>query len=597
MDKKKTELRDFPYPENWEPEDDIGTEWDSLFAAMQESDIPKPVSSRKFDAVRLEARFALEQEGVLVDQEWESVSKLIHAAENPEPPTKAHLKAIHLETRRQLIREGVLEETPAKEKAEGEDLSFGQWVQLLLSGGRTGGQIVRLGLAASVAFIVGIQMSQTDSPSSISREDSTSVTQVPSSIQAEKAEPESGERVAAADVSEPIVTASLSSPKTERLKTAEVPAEPNATGGGVEAPDNAFASAEATASEARSTQGRFVTEIPRALQDTSNTSSNWDITAPVQNTWRMSEESNVSSVPVAAAYGPRREPQGSLSLQAMNQLQNLKLKMMLQGDGRLLEDVTRIEGMLSEIIQKNEWTAEGKGGLIERYQSAERARLSRRWDVAIPAYQQISQDSGLSWLAVMAEFQIAEIAFEEIYDYELSLESYLKCLKEYPGQDLSKDTEDYIRARVDILKEGIEDQWQSLRHFQIAQSGSMSDSETVLRLMRVVESSPSLILVKKSAEQLKDIMIADSLKRELNHLEVIDVLRTSISRLKDDNTKALIQLYLAEIVERRGQNFVQAYSEYRRVIAMDPNPEIRAVAVKRLEAVGSKWMAALDQSN
>lgn len=87
------------------------------------------------------------------DEQWEAICELMVAADDPRTPPKAAFEAVRLEARRQLLDEGALKPGASAMR----ELGFLEWCRQMLMGGGIPAQAIRFALIGGVAFSLGIQ--------------------------------------------------------------------------------------------------------------------------------------------------------------------------------------------------------------------------------------------------------------------------------------------------------------------------------------------------------------------------------------------------------------------------------------------------------
>lgn len=88
------------------------------------------------------------------DPLYQAITRLAREADQPQMPPPALFEAVRMETRNLLLDEGLLKPAGASQ----EEAGFGAWLHTVLFGGRLGGQMVRLGTVAIVGFLAGVQL-------------------------------------------------------------------------------------------------------------------------------------------------------------------------------------------------------------------------------------------------------------------------------------------------------------------------------------------------------------------------------------------------------------------------------------------------------
>lgn len=466
------------------------------------------------------------------DPTWQRLGSLLKEADSPEPLNDALREALHLETRKQLLREKLIrrEGSPARGGAEP---GFMEWCRLVLSGGGAGAQTLRLGAAFGVALLVGMNLSPSDAP------------------------PAGGaEQNAATEYATPVTETPAPSP-VRQLAELTGPAPQSAP----QSPPQPNGFMEKSEPE----MGQQVVA--------------WEETAP-PGSWIFHDSYRPAQVQVsaaAAASADRAEGFGSrdsdsqLLLGVVDRLQVLKLNSIVSRDEHSLNEIRRIERILGELTEQAEWEPSSKTRALEFFQKGERALSAQRYNEAVRAFEDSRVLSrGPSSLAFLSDFQIGRIAYENLQNYELARESFLRCLQSYPRGMVTGERRAYLEARVQLLSETAADGWESLRAWQAADRAD-SASAAVSHLLDVLRKSSSPGLLSDAANLVAEYVIRDSGAGELNAREITDVIGAGIERLGDGPQSARMGFALGEIYARRFQDYPRALEVYR--AAMDRQPD------------------------
>jgi len=457
VDKIHTEPGDLAMPEGWEPE----TDNDPMFAAL---------------------------------------IQLARESDRPSTPPPALMEAVRMETRRQLKEEGLLKSSPAAA-----EVGFRAWVWTILFGGKAGGQMIRLAAVGCVAFVIGNQSV-------------TPTTQVAPTARATSA----GQ--VASNTEQPTGT----------------PRDVAYNGG----------------------------SISKSMTDLTSRS----VPSPADG-WTVPSRTDPRMVTVGASqsgeWGASRTDPAAV---AYDQLQMLKFSSLVQGDGRIMSfDIQPIEQAVSQLVLQSGVAHDPRAGALQAYSRAEESLEARRYSEAIQEFSRVAESMPGSSIAFLSRYQVARIADEVLRDYPLAIESYSRCLTDFPTLSVSRSERLRIDDRLQVLQAGQNDNWQSLREWEAAREAK-STGEAVAKLLGVVANSPSPQLASDAADRLKEIVSADNgALRSVDHELVLAGLRQRLASSEPGPATARMQYSLAEIVARRASVPGQALAEYQRALELDPD--------------------------
>jgi tetratricopeptide (TPR) repeat protein len=458
------------------------------------------------------------------DPRWATIARLMAMGDKPPRPLPARFEAMRLELQRELTQEGLLA-PPAGSPRHSADPGFLDWLRLILTGGRTGGHVLRLGLASTAAFFLGATLM---APDATTNGDTRLVIRT----------------IEGGEVVSPVTMA-------------------NATYG-PEAPP------------ARSNV------VHRSM--TSRPADDWAAGAPVGDPWNFpGATGRTLAVPVsiAPAQGPSADGRNALVSEALEQLQFIKLSAMVDSPSRTQPELIRLEQVLSQLREQVEWNDHPKAMALDRFRAAEQALAARRYHQAQQFYDEAARLAPASPLAFLADFQTGRIAYERTQDFALALEAFTKCLKNYPEFLLTAERRTYLEERVALLQESQADQWEGLGHW-LAADRARTPQEAVFHLQKVVQQTASGRLLTAAALALRDQALRDSLRQQLNHVDMIEVLRTRAARLEPGPVAATVQFAIAEILACRPGNAAEAAAAYNAALQLGPPADIARVARQRL---------------
>lgn len=470
------------------------------------------------------------------DPVWKTINRLMRESDAPaRMPNPAMMEAVRMESRRALLAEGLLKPNePARRQASESD--FLGWLRTMLFGGGAGGQLVRLGVVGGFAFFAGSGLMVGPNSSSLA-ESRTSTTPI-------------------ADVAPEA--------KPEIASIADTSAAPRTTGGAAPL-------------------GPMSTVVERGM---GGGNAAWESTAAGQQAWMFPQRSNgaVSAVPVAAAGASVPRGQQELAGTALDGLQRLKFYSLMDQNDRYLAEIRRIEQTLSRMVDQPVGEAAPNVAALERYNRGEQALAARRYTDAQQLFAEAAGSAPGTILALLSDYQIAQIAFEHTQDYEQAVQAYRRCIDMYPPQMLTDQARGLIQDRLNVLMQGQADQWASLQQLHIAER-SQDPAEATRILLGVVSTTPSMRLAQVAAEHLKNFAIRDVTSHELDHTAIVTALENRVASSRPSPETASIQFAIAEIVARRGQDLARAMNEYRKAGQLGADPRLNVLINQRTTAI------------
>lgn len=484
-------------------------------------------------------------EADLADQDpaFAGITDLLKQADDPHMPAPAAMEGMRHDLRNQLLREGLLnhpEPDAAAATATGRprDMGFGEWLRVLLTGGGIPAQALRFGLVAG--GFVFFMPSNTPEPT---------------------AAPEAG----------PAALASAPAPKT---------AESTASA----AQELAAADEEEGASSALPVMLPPETEM--AIAKSIHNSPQWQFPGGQASGRSM-------AVPVSARSG--NTPPGAmtaetaqahfLAAQALDQLQLLKFSSLLNKDDRGMEQLRRLEKTLTDLMGRMEGQSLPETAALKHYQRAELFLKAGRVDEGVNELNAVIDAQPGSSLAFLAQFQVGRLALEHLKDYPLALQSFRACLNQYPTLEITAAGRQALHDQVQLLEEMEAERWMSLRIWQsVDQARTPRDAANAL--MMVLRESTSAELAADAGLRLKELIVADRLRNELDPAAALTALRQRLSQSAPTPEAARLQFALGEILARRLEKSDAAAAEYQKALELNPDPATRQAAEMRLATLG-----------
>jgi tetratricopeptide (TPR) repeat protein len=264
----------------------------------------------------------------------------------------------------------------------------------------------------------------------------------------------------------------------------------------------------------------------------------------------------------------------------LEDLANIRMNLYLSGEERYIPEFQKIEGLFYEIIQTD--TAEDQDYIETHklYQTAERYLLDRQYFDALKCYYLVAHRRPNSLLAFLSRFQIANINFEVLHDYEGALLNYEKCLEHYPAHFISDEKKDMILSRMELLTKNAQDNWRPLRFYYRARTSKPEVAK--LLYQEILESYPSSTLVKSSIEALTGFAIGEQYEGAVTPEEILTLLQNYCDRWPETPSRAYVQLGIADILNYRLHNYQQALLEYLHVANTASDPKATQIAKERI---------------
>lgn len=465
------------------------------------------------------------------DTRWDAMVELLKQADEPVVPTPSSFEVMKFETRRQLLEEGLLNLQESRASERRGEMTFREWVRLLLSGGGLPAQSLRLAFVGGGAFLLGVQYLGTQPVGPVA-----ATTTAPAAIVASATKPAAAELPAELVDDTQLADASTVTPRRA---------------GGL--PPEGFA-------------------IERGGWGRSSMAS------PL-NTMGLLQQSGGNG---ALAVSSQAVPDRALASQAIDQLQVLKVDPLIAQDDRKMSDVRKLERTLTQLMQGMEPGEVPEIQAVNLYRRAEQYLSAGRYHEAQDTLQHVAAMDPGSSLAYLAQFQTGWIAFEKTHDYRLAQETFRRCLENYPEQ--SDRHRAYLEDRTQLIAEGEAEQWKSLTAWQKAEE-SATNEEAAKQLMQVMSDTTSPLLAAKSALGLSKLLVADGMRRDLDHEPIMAAMRTRLQAMTPSPEAAAMQFALADIVARRLQNPTEAIREYEHAAALQPDAQTARAIESRLSSL------------
>ncbi|MBI5155085.1 hypothetical protein HZA57_07595 [Candidatus Poribacteria bacterium] len=399
--------------------------------------------------------------------------------------------------------------------------SFPGWLRQVFLGGGAGAQALRLACAGAVAFAVGVQFHQT------------------------------GAR-----------------PVESRMQVAEAARPAGATSGGPFPATPAPAAGGVLSRSGIDGEGRL---IPAEV---ASAEFGWRATLPPESSWTYQGAAATRPVSTAAVSGTAERQQ------VMDLLQQIKFRSLVEQDDDAMGQIRRLEGAIAPLLEAEGQAASGEAAAMESFRRAEDLALRNRYADALLAFHEARTLVPGTFLAFLAQYQIARIDFEHLHDFDSALEAYRVTLEEYPAHFLTDEYKTQIVERIDKLMRNSMNDWEALRLWQEAQGQTgLKRAELLERLVSEVPESP---LAADAAAALTDLKLNEPACAELRTEDLLALFDGYLAYRPALAGAAKVQFAKAELLFKGEMDFKQSANEYSRVLTLPGGEAFKAQVNARL---------------
>jgi len=469
------------------------------------------------------------------DPSWEALVDLMRESDKPSHPTEARYA--------QMLRSIKAEAFPAAVVRPVADETFGGWMRTVFFGGGPAAQVLRMAAVGALVWVAASDFAGGDRPNVPARE-----TTVASAA--------GGTRIAVANGDAGFADAAPRSGDGVVVPASVAVAPPDLSAAWFEASSPAFA----------------------------------DSVYPVSNSQVGFGLAGSRSSAAMASRGDEAPLQD-----LVNQIQQLKFQSYVEQDREVLDRVQRIESSVARLMERDESLSPDSVAAIETFQRAEQLLAGRRYADALVAFREVRRLSPGTFLAFLAQYQIAGISFVNTRDYEGALEAYNKALKEYPAHFMSNEHNTHIRQRIEMLTQNRANAWRAVDLWQDARMASPETRVTLLR--EILFSYPESPLSADAAQSLLEATESGGAKPgSIQPTELISLCETAVDSAQDTNHAATLQFVKAETIFRRLFDLERADAEFRKALTMPGADAIADKAQLRLNQIAQRGRPSDDRS-
>lgn len=527
------------------------------------------------------------------DPGWVALQEALRDAEAAHRPAHpADVESMRAALKSQLRSEGLL-----KSPADAPKPSPWRWVRALLLEGGMPAQVLRLGMVAAIALVVARDPSgpavtmkdaaptvALDAPKSLVSNE-TEAAPAESNAMAERLELDDSAAIAQAPADRAVTTGSVAPSAKIASAPGEIRTEVMATPGEEAIADHMFSN--------RYQRSTVNMESARKLESYAADSS---IDLDGANS-PASAPPPAAGMALASSVDTRKRDAGTVTQadllgDALERLQAIRLHATLKDDAPTLAEVRVIEPILSTLMRESEARSEaGKGSgsveALDEFRRGEEAVAAQRYTDALAHFREAQALGPRTFTGFLAEYMTAEVQYDYLEDYDGALAGYQRCLQGYPPEFVSEEHRRKILERVELMTRASAGGWDDLRLWTAShRTDTPSDEADVLALLLRGEASSTLAAV--AAERYAALVLEDAGRNDIDLVEAMSVLEYSVSRRPPGADTARIQFALAELAFKRAMDLPRATAEYRKALALEPSPELRALIGERAQQLAAE---------
>jgi len=299
-------------------------------------------------------------------------------------------------------------------------------------------------------------------------------------------------------------------------------------------------------------------------------------------------ESLVYTVPLPPTRQREESPETLVAnkerqTEVMDSIQRLKMNLYLSGESRFIPEIHKIETFIADTAKATDRTDSTYFTNLKIFQEAEQCLVDKQYTCAVQNYSTVANHDPGSLMSFLAQFQTANVNYEQIRDYPSALAHYQKCLEQYPGHYISDEKREIILSRIDILTKNSMDNWRPLQLYHKAAESSTNAAIPLLK--EIITKYPTSTLVKDAIETLAHRVLSDEEVEAATTEDLIGFFQQCRERFQAKDIRQLLQYQTAEIFQLRLMNCQQALLEFSRVMEIDPQSELATKARTKIRAL------------
>jgi len=271
--------------------------------------------------------------------------------------------------------------------------------------------------------------------------------------------------------------------------------------------------------------------------------------------------------------------------EVIESIQRLKLNLYISGENRFIPDLHKVERFVADIADATQESDSAYISNLMTFQEAEQCLVDKKYLCAIQNYTAVSDEAPGSLMSFLAEFQTANVNYEQIGDFKSALKHYQKCLENYPSHYISEEKKEIILKRIDLLTKNSADDWRPLRLFLKAKGSDVNSDQAVSLLKQLITEYPNCSLVRDATDALASRIINDDDASLSAVEELIAFFQQAREKFSDKYIQQMFQFKTAEIYYQKLRNYPQALLEYTHVTEMNSQSDLAEKARTRVNSL------------
>jgi tetratricopeptide (TPR) repeat protein len=263
-------------------------------------------------------------------------------------------------------------------------------------------------------------------------------------------------------------------------------------------------------------------------------------------------------------------------------------------DDATMDEIRRVEQVIAQLVTQVGTQRDSKTMALSSYRDGEQAMAARRYYDALQAFDNAAKLAPGSFLAFLATYQIGRVSFERTSDYAVALEAYESCLADYPANFFASDSRSFLEARVAMLKGTREaGSWNSLRLWHQAERATSFHSMVGL-LEELIGRTSYEPLTAEAANRAVESVTSDARGSSVDPGSLLRVLGERARVMREPAQEARVRFAMGELLMLRFGRLADAATEYRRVLDLTADSELRAKAATRLKTLEPRVSDAVE---
>lgn len=221
---------------------------------------------------------------------------------------------------------------------------------------------------------------------------------------------------------------------------------------------------------------------------------------------------------------------------------------------------------------------------IAMYNKAEEYTAQGKYFDALREFQNVIRNNPMNLLASKSLYNIANIEFTVLYDFEGALKDFQRYLDYYPDKYISKETKEEVLEKVKMLTQSSQDDWASLRIFLSAQK--VEPFQSLDYYFAIIKNYPHTPLAEKSVDNLISLAISNYEGNPKITEKILLFMQNYVTMQTDtDKLFPKMQLAIGDIVNYGLKDREQALIEYSKITKNFPTTDFGKEANAKIQDI------------